>query len=1172
MDSPRSACIARELRKLTGSDPFGPLSDQRLLECFAQRGDADAFAVLVRRHGPLVLRVCRGVLRHHQDAEDAFQATFLVLARKAGSIRKQQSVGSWLYGVAYRLARNARVRAARRSPVGPCAAPQPGDPLNDLTWRELREGLHEELNRLPDKYRAPLLMCYWEGQTYEEAAAQLGWKKGTVKERLERGRALLRGRLARRGLGLSVALPAAMLAPATAAPPGLVQATARLAVRNASATAASPAPPGVLALANGALEGMAPHRLRLAALLLLALGAVAGGVGLTAKAPGQPDSPEALSRATEPRGSEAAEKPRADRHGDALPAGALVRLGTTRLRLANGAKALAFSPDGKSLASASDDGASTVSLWDAATGKELTLLRGHRNTIRALAFAPDGKTLATGSNDRTIRLWDVATGKELRRSEATAEVSTIAFSPDGKTLASGGEDPIQLWDPATGKLLRRLDGLPKANGLAFSPDGAVLASTGEGKAVRLWDAATGKLLRAIDGHTELSRNVTFAPDGKSLASGGYENNGIFESVRLWDAATGQQLRQFNNGHQALFSPDGKFLAFSTGVPGGAVRVWETAGGKPERPVGEGEQEPLCFAIAPDSRTVATTGHNQIRLWDLADGKELLSPPGPRDPVRYASFSPDGQTVITGTVVSNWGSPRSAVYAWDSATGAERLRFEHGSGPLSPLTSAPNGTALALYCAADQSVRLWDVVRNREVSRLEGLPREDLHALFTPDGKALITGHTKPSRIRHGWTVEKETPADREPVFLRVWDVGTGKKVRQIGPPLHEALPLSFSPDGKVLVAYCVDLPGGELRFRFWDVATGEEALTRGDRPTMDGLPVFSPDGKHLAAKAFPTGLSVWDLPSGLAPRHLGEGYEVAHALTFSPDGTLLAGLCRKPADAPEKRTLRLWDVATGTELGRFGEEQGIVTSFTFSPDGKTVACCGPTPAVQLWEVASGKERGRFEGHRGPIHSVAFSADNRRLVSASQDTTALIWDLTGAGHGDRSTAPLTPERLKSLWIDLAGDARGAYRAIQALAASPEQSVPFLKERQPPAAPADPRRLARLLADLDNEHFETRERASAELGDLGAVAEAALRKAVEGQPSPEVRRRVEEILADLPQRRASSVSLRELRVVEVLELASTAEARRLLARLADGAPATRLTREARAALARLTSASR
>jgi C-terminal peptidase prc len=295
--------VVRHLRRLAGEAADEP-TDRELLTRFATRRDQSAFAALVGRHGPMVWGVCRRALRQEQDAEDAFQATFLVLARKAGSTRWRDSVHNWLYEVASRLAAESRVKSARRRRHEERAARAealPGD-----AGRELAAVLDEELARLPARYRAPLLLCYLEGQTSDQAARHLGWSLRTLQRRLTQGRDLLRHRLTRRGITLSAVLLAPVLADGAGVSALLTVTTVRAALAFTAGAGGVDLPAG--ALAETALRGMAMTRWKIAALVLLALGNVLGtGVAVrhTAAAPA-PGEPEA--RAPQPQKDVPAEK------------------------------------------------------------------------------------------------------------------------------------------------------------------------------------------------------------------------------------------------------------------------------------------------------------------------------------------------------------------------------------------------------------------------------------------------------------------------------------------------------------------------------------------------------------------------------------------------------------------------------------------------------------------------------------------------------------------------------------------------------------------------------------------------------------------------------------------------------------------------------------------------
>jgi RNA polymerase sigma factor (sigma-70 family) len=273
----------KHVRRLVQAEHFTGLSDGQLLERFCARRDESAFAELMARHGPMVLGVCRRVLHDAHHAEDALQATFLLLCRHAKAVRKGDSVGSWLHGAAYRIAlalrRERKRRRAREQSAAPTTAPEP---LADLSWREVRSVIDTELARLPEHLRAPLVLCYLEGQTRDEAAASLGWSLSTFRGRLERGRAVLQRRLSARGLGLSAALLATLVGESTssALAPAVVGATAQAAAGLAAGRAVvGLVSPAVAGLFHGAIKAMFVTRLTYA-VASLAVAATLAGVGV----------------------------------------------------------------------------------------------------------------------------------------------------------------------------------------------------------------------------------------------------------------------------------------------------------------------------------------------------------------------------------------------------------------------------------------------------------------------------------------------------------------------------------------------------------------------------------------------------------------------------------------------------------------------------------------------------------------------------------------------------------------------------------------------------------------------------------------------------------------------------------------------------------------------------
>jgi RNA polymerase sigma factor (sigma-70 family) len=595
--------LIRRLRVTMASDRLAEAADGDLLAAYARDRDDGAFGELVRRHGPDVLAECRRWLADPGAGDDAFQATFLVLARRAAAVRDPARLAGWLRGVARRVARRARTQTAKRAALERplTAAGEPAAPASTPV-ADLRAVLAEELGRLPPAYREAVSACGVDGLTRREAARRLGIPVGTLSNRLARAHALLGRRLLRRGVALGVGLSVSAQA--------IANVSNRLVWQTVAAVTARRVPDRIASLATEASKPMISFRMVLATVIA---GAALGTALLSL-----PDEPPL---AAAPRLAPPADWPEPP---DPKPVpGEYVVAGK-------------YSRDGRYLALAQPrmfdgQGEHKVLLYDARTWKEVARLTGPTDNCFALDFSADGRTLYAACTTGTVYAWDTATGRPAPNLTGSFAVLT---TPDGKNIVT---DHFDVSKPP-----------PRPTHL------------------QIWDATTSKVLRKIDcDEAVLMDSLAFTPDGRALA-GGYNNQQVgprdFSGVIEWDLATGKELRRYDAvritpgafpiTHAIAYTPDGKWLivgggeAVPTGGGGtmlhGYLWVFDRKTGKLEKTlIADRHDYVRKMHLSPDGRHLyaATqtaprdvvrngqkfrTSYGEVLCWDTRDWKQQWS--------------------------------------------------------------------------------------------------------------------------------------------------------------------------------------------------------------------------------------------------------------------------------------------------------------------------------------------------------------------------------------------------------------------------------------------------------------------------------------------------------------------------------------------------------------------
>jgi WD40 repeat protein len=803
-------------------------------------------------------------------------------------------------------------------------------------------------------------------------------------------------------------------------------------------------------------------------------------------------------------GAAAAQPPRTDAFGDPLPPFAVARAGTVRLR--------------------------------------------HSLPVTAVACSPDGKLLVSGDEGGALRLWDAATGAPLRDwqplKELRSPVTALAVSPDGTQIAVGfAGQPVALFQTATLQWRQPQEPSQGISYLCFAPDGKAVACFTRDKQVRLLDVATGKLGPGLAPVAPVEA-LWFSPDGTRFTT--LRADGVLE-VRT--VAAGKLVRTVNVNvgvvRAAAFAPDGKHLACA--LPDGEIVLCDAATGKRVRQFCDDELS-VRLTFSPDGKRLAAASWHWLRVWDVATGKEVNTVPNPNGTPHRPVFTAGGQGIA---------HPRGhAVAVWEAAAPRERLLGGNPTMPIRVVAASTAGRTVAATSYFEKGVRLWDAVT--------GKPR----AVLDPDDLGV-----------YGFVLSPRGDvfaAAGERGGLYVAKAGAGAELMQVGKHEQRVIALAYSGDGAVLAS-----ADREHSVRLWQVA-GKKQTRRFDFKDFSVQAVgLSPDGRRLAALGnmltknaeVATECRIWDVESGrqrvFRPAQEEEAAAPPTALVFSPDGWLFA-----TADSFLPSTnVRVHEATTGTLLwsvqgqpGMFDE--GDFKGFAFAPDSRTLVLAY-RERLRVLDACTGAERRQVPCPAGAFTSLVSSADGRTLTTGSTDTTALVWDAAALTRFPVTPRSQTAADLARAWATLGeGKPAEAFAAMHALEADPKQTLAWLHKHLRPVKVLDEQAALRWLAALDDRRFAAREQARQALETAGEAAVPYLQKRLAENPPLEMRRRIELLLARCDPDTLGGATLQALRGVLVLERMGTPGARQLLQTLAAGAPGTLVTREAQAALLRLT----
>jgi eukaryotic-like serine/threonine-protein kinase len=663
-------------------------------------------------------------------------------------------------------------------------------------------------------------------------------------------------------------------------------------------------------------------------------------------------------------------------------------------------QSVAFSADGKRIVSGgSSPVGAEMKVWDVETGKEIFSPRGHIGAVASVASSADGKNFISGGEDKTVKVWDAQTGKEIFTLKDHLDgVRGVALSADSKRIVTGGWDrTAKVWDAEKAKDLLTLNGhTDDVHTVAFSSDGQRILSGSADKTVKVWDAQTGKDIFTLKGHTDAVTNVAFAADGKHILS-----SSLDQTVKVWDADTGKEIRTlkgvsapeaFAFGGKQVVSPvafglDGKQIVSGTG---NAVNAWDARKDQGILLLNGHAGNINSIAISPDGKRIVSGSApgqealgkllpGELKVWDAASGRELLTLKGNAEEVHSVAFSPDGKRVVSGGGLQ-FDDPANPLpgelKVWDAETGKELRNITGHKGMVASVAFSPDGERI-LSGGADKTVKVWDAATGKELLNLRGHGEVVFSVAFSPDGKRIASS---------SWQVE-------QPGEVKVWDAESGRELLSLKGKTSVVTSVCFSPDSKRILTGSPYHP-----VAVWDAGTGQEILTLKALNGFVASATYSADGKRILTASIDerrrgSEVKIWDADKGQELLSLKEPTGTVLSVAFSRDGKRIVSNL--------DNIVKVRVAENGQDLFSLRGHTGGVTSVAFSPDGKRILSGSGDPVLDMpaemkvWDAEKGQELLSLKGHMGFVATVAYSRDGKRILSSSvserRPSEVKVWD-------------------------------------------------------------------------------------------------------------------------------------------------------------------------------------